>query len=105
MSQVCDDYIMFRGEKTSLCGRGDGRSFTLPASGPLGFTFSSDERPVDRVSIFVMSINACHPIIILFLFQFDVGFNIAYKKLQDCTGAQFLVYPKPYPYRRSNEEE
>ena len=49
MSQVCDDYIMFRGEKTSLCGRGDGRSFTLPASGPLGFTFSSDERPVDRV--------------------------------------------------------
>ena len=52
MSQVCDDYIMFRGEKTSLCGRGDGRSFTLPASGPLGFTFSSDERPVDRVRTF-----------------------------------------------------
>jgi len=82
---VCDDYIMFRGEKTSLCGRGDGRTLTLPASGPLGFTFNSDERAVDR---------------------FDVGYNIAYKTLQDCTGVQFSVYPEvPWSYRRTNNDE
>lgn len=67
MSKVCDDYIMFRGEKTSLCGRGDGRSFSLPASGPLGFTFSSDERPADRVRSFMKSINACHPLKLSYL--------------------------------------
>ena len=47
--QVCDDYLMFRGEKTALCGRGDGRNITLPATGPAGFTFSSNNRAVDMV--------------------------------------------------------
>ena len=95
---------MFRGEKTSLCGRGDGRTLTLPASGPLGFTFSSDERAVDRVSTEQSFINVC--ILMNVLFQFDVGYNIAYKTLQDCTGVQFLVYPEvPWSYRRTNNDE
>ena len=95
---------MFRGEKTSLCGRGDGRTLTLPASGPLGFTFSSDERAVDMVSTEQSLINVRN--LMNVPFQFDVGYNIAYKTLQDCTGVQFSVYPEvPWSYRRTNNDE
>ena len=66
--QVCDDYLMFRGEKTALCGRGDGRNITLPATGPAGFTFSSNNQAVDMVrsvhskaSLVILVIVSNHP--------------------------------------------
>ena len=49
---VCDDYIMFRGEKTSVCGRGDGRSIIVPTKGPAGFTFSSNRNHTNKVRHF-----------------------------------------------------
>ena len=46
---VCQDFIMFRGEKTAVCGRGDGRTLTFPAKGPLGFTFYSERGSINQV--------------------------------------------------------
>lgn len=87
---VCRDYIMFRGEKTAVCGRGDGRQFLLPATGPAGFTFVSDHQVTDPS---VSSISFLH-ISLPSMFQYEVGYNMKYEFLQNCDGQRFTNYPK-----------
>jgi len=60
---VCNDLIVFRGEKTSICGNGNGAEITLPAKGPVGFTFKSDSQ------------NS----------ELEHGYSIDYSLLQDCS--------------------
>ena len=47
---VCDDFIKFRGEKTGLCGKVDGRELVLPVKGPVGLSFRSDNSHIPQVS-------------------------------------------------------
>jgi len=71
---VCDDFIVFRGERTSMCGNGNGGIITLPAKGPVGFTFKSDRSSS----------------------EFEQGYSIDYYLLQDCSNTRlFNGYPKP----------
>ena len=49
---VCDDFIVFRGERTSMCGNGNGGIITLPAKGPVGFTFKSDRSSSEVYYVF-----------------------------------------------------
>jgi len=69
---VCTDYIKFLGEKTSVCGGARDLSMVLPARGPLGFTFRSDDKHV---------------------MGSDVGYSIGFKLLQDCSNVTFYQYP------------
>jgi len=69
---VCTDYIKFLGEKTSVCGSARDQRMVLPARGPLGFTFRSDNTHV---------------------MGSDVGYNIGFKLLQDCSNVTFYKYP------------
>jgi len=70
---VCSDFLKFRGEKTGLCGRGTGRQVVLPVRGPAGLTFTSDSQHIP---------------------QADVGYNIEYEFLHECSNLQYFKYPK-----------
>ena len=48
---VCDDYLKFNGEKTSICGVGNGRKMVLPVRGSVGFSFRSDSINMPGVSM------------------------------------------------------
>jgi len=69
---VCDDFLKFRGEKTGICGKGDGREMILPVRGPMGLTFQSDSSNIPGA---------------------DVGYDIEYRYLHDCEGLQYFKYP------------
>ena len=52
----------------------------------------------------MITVTVCNLMIVLF--QFDVGYNIAYKTLKNCSDVQFLVYPEvPWSYKRMNDDE
>eukprot|EP00092_Neocalanus_flemingeri_P025565 GFUD01027716.1.p1 GENE.GFUD01027716.1~~GFUD01027716.1.p1 ORF type:complete len:809 (-),score=108.64 GFUD01027716.1:36-2462(-) len=69
---VCTDYIKFRGEKTGLCGKGEGREMILPSKGPMGFSFRSDSSHIPEA---------------------DVGYRVEYAYQHDCSDLQFFKYP------------
>jgi len=69
---VCGDYIKFKGEKTGVCGTGDGRQMVLPTRGPLGFTFRSDREHIPGS---------------------DIGYQIGYSFQHDCRNLQYYHYP------------
>ena len=46
---VCSDFIKFRGEKTGICGKADGRELILPSKGPMGLAFRSDSDHIPKV--------------------------------------------------------
>jgi len=69
---VCDDFLKFRGEKTGICGKGDGREMVLPLRGNVGLTFQSDGSNIPGA---------------------DVGYRIEYEYLHNCHGVQYYKYP------------
>eukprot|EP00091_Calanus_sinicus_P015775 TRINITY_DN34456_c0_g1_i1.p1 TRINITY_DN34456_c0_g1~~TRINITY_DN34456_c0_g1_i1.p1 ORF type:complete len:123 (-),score=35.59 TRINITY_DN34456_c0_g1_i1:81-425(-) len=69
---VCDDFLKFRGEKTGICGKGDGREMVLPVKGPMGLSFRSDSSNIPGA---------------------DVGYRLEYEYLHECGGLQFFKYP------------
>jgi len=69
---VCDDYLKFNGEKTSMCGVGNGREIVLPVRGSVGFSFRSD------------SINMPGA---------DVGYQVDYQYEHYCEDLEFYKYP------------
>ena len=69
-----ESYITYlvAGEKTSVCGGARDRSMVLPARGPLGFTFRSDDNHV-RTFYFVFSIwsSNMHDLVTVCVFSAD----------------------------------
>lgn len=69
---VCDDFLKFRGEKTGICGKGDGREMVLPVKGPMGLSFRSDTSNIPEA---------------------DVGYRLEYEYLHQCGDLQYFKYP------------
>jgi len=69
---VCNDYIKFNGEKTSMCGKGEGRELVLSTKGPMGLSFRSDSSHIPEA---------------------DVGYRIEYAYQHDCSTLQNYKYP------------
>jgi len=71
---VCKDYLSIAGERTAVCGEGDGRELVLPVRGPTALTFVSDS--VSRAGQ-------------------DMGFRLNYEVLRDCSHPDFKFFKYP----------
>jgi len=71
---ACGDYITFTGERTGLCGTVQGRQMVLPNTGLQGLTLDTDDTYKGKE---------------------EVGYDIKYRFLHDCSALQFFQYPTP----------
>jgi len=73
---TCDDYLVFNGEKTAMCGSlsKGARDVVLPVRGPQGLTLHTDQIHIPKA---------------------DAGFHIEYEYLHNCHGVEFYKYPVP----------
>jgi len=67
----CDDYIVFRGEKTGICGSAESREIVLPIRGVQGIFMHTDNAHNSN----------------------DMGFKVNYRYIRDCSEHMFFRYP------------
>jgi len=70
---TCTDYLLIGGERTALCGGiHAAKRMVFPTHGPEFIFFQSDDKFINKV---------------------DVGYDIEYAHIQDCSETEFFKYP------------